>query len=243
MSQDLLERARRLADDLLAAGVKSLAARERTATAELIAHLAEFDARRLYLPAGYSSMFVYCRDALMLSEHAAYNRIEAASARRFPVILEMLDEGAVNLTTVRLLAPHLTSENHVDVLASARGRRRSEVERMVAALAPQPDAPATIRKLPAPAPPVAVANAHPPEPAPTVLGTAGEAVTAPVAVAASMPARAGPSSSFTMSTRSRSMGRPPLATSSCAAGGTTLTNGGSGAWNATLSSIARRARG
>jgi hypothetical protein len=87
----------------------------------------------------------------LLSEHEAYNRIEAARvARRFPVILELLGEGAVNLTSVRLLAPHLTSANHVEVLQSARGLRRAQVEELVARLVPRPDVPATMRKLPAP---------------------------------------------------------------------------------------------
>ena len=67
------------------AEVKSLARSEREATADLIAHLAELDARRLYLGAGFSS-----------SEAEAYNRIEAArAARRFPAILDMLGDGAL----------------------------------------------------------------------------------------------------------------------------------------------------
>jgi hypothetical protein len=55
------------------------------------------------------------------------------------VILDLLAQGAVNLTTVRLLAPHLTPENHGAVLESARGKRRSEVEEIVANLSPRPD--------------------------------------------------------------------------------------------------------
>jgi hypothetical protein len=99
-----------------------------------------------------------------LSEHEAYNRIEAArAARRFPVILAMLEEGSINLTTVRLLAPHLTAENHVDVLQSARGKRKAQVEEIVARLSPWPDAPPTIRKLPAPRPaPPPLAGSSPP---------------------------------------------------------------------------------
>src|SRR3989304_2522305 len=74
---------------------------------------AEGDARRLHLAEGYSSLFTYCTEVLRLSEHAAYGRIEAArAARRFAVILEMLSEGSVTLTTVGLLAPHLPAENH-----------------------------------------------------------------------------------------------------------------------------------
>jgi hypothetical protein len=111
------------------------------------------DTRDVYLREGYPSLFVYCRDILGLSEAEAGNRIVAArAARRFPVILEMLACGAVNLTAVRLLAPHLTADNHRDVLASARGRSKLEVEEIVARLAPRPDVPASIRKLAAPRP-------------------------------------------------------------------------------------------
>jgi hypothetical protein len=110
-----------LSDQELLAQVTRLAAEERQATALLIAHLAELDARRLYLAEGYSSLFTYCTQALHLSEHAAYGRIEAArAARKFPVLLELLSEGSVTLTTVGLLAPHLTAENHQDLLERAR---------------------------------------------------------------------------------------------------------------------------
>jgi hypothetical protein len=156
-----IDAARTLVDEELLARVKSLAARERGATAELVAHLAEVEARKLYLASGYSSMFAYCQGALNLTDHEAFNRIEVArAARRFPVILDRLAEGAVSLTAVRLLAPHLTAENHAEVVESARGLSRSEVEKIVARLAPRPDVPTTVRKLPAPS--------SAPEPAGTV---------------------------------------------------------------------------
>jgi hypothetical protein len=76
-------------------------------------------------------MYTYCRDVLLLSEHEAYNRIEAArAAQRFPIILELLVQGAVSLTAVRLLAPHLTPANHGTVLESARGLSRPQVEQL-----------------------------------------------------------------------------------------------------------------
>lgn len=109
----------------------------------------ELDARRLYLGEGFSSLFTYCTQALHLAEGAAYNRIEAArAARRFPMILEALDDGSLTLTAARLLAPHLTAENHRDVLASARHQRKAAIERLVAFLHPKPAVPSTIRKLP-----------------------------------------------------------------------------------------------
>src|SRR5436309_7826566 len=104
--------ASRLSDDDLIAKVTALVRCEREATASLIAHLAELDARRLYLAAGFSSLFTYCCTVLHLSEPAAYNRIEVArTARRFPTVLPMLGEGALRLATVRLLSPHLTAQN------------------------------------------------------------------------------------------------------------------------------------
>jgi len=140
-----------LSDDQLVAAVKRLAATERRATAALIQSLMEFDTRRLYLGAGCSSLFTYCTQVLHLAEGAAYNRIEAArAARRCPPISEALEDGSVTLTAVRLLAPHLTAENHREVLVSARHKAKAEIERLVASLHPKPAVPAVIRKLPEP---------------------------------------------------------------------------------------------
>src|SRR6476659_879602 len=74
-------------------------------TARLLALLAEFDARRLYLGEGCSSLFTYCTQVLHFSEHAAYHRIETArAAQRFPALLDHLSDGSLTLTTVGLLA-------------------------------------------------------------------------------------------------------------------------------------------
>ncbi|MPZ20557.1 MAG: hypothetical protein GEV06_21975 [Luteitalea sp.] len=158
-----------LSDQDLLREVTHLAAGEREATARLIACLAEIDARRLYLGEGCASLFTYCVHVLRLSEHAAYDRIEVArAARRFPVILAQLAAGAVTLTTIRLLAPHLTPENYAALLAEARHRSRRDVEQIVARLHPQPDVPSAVRKLPTPPPPaVAAATAGAASKAPT----------------------------------------------------------------------------
>ena len=140
-----------LSDDELLATVKRLATTECRATAALVRSLMDLDVRRLYLSEGYSSLFTYCTQALHLAEGAAYNRIEAArAARRLPAILTALEEGAVTLTTVRLVAPHLTIANHQDVLARACHTGKREVEVLVASLRPLPSVPPTIRKLPEP---------------------------------------------------------------------------------------------
>ncbi len=146
---ELLVSLRRLSDVELAACVEELALRAHGATALLVAHLAELATRDVHLRAGYSSLFTYCRERLSMSEHDAFNHVEAARAcRRFPAVLDRLARGGLNLTSLRLLAPHLTAENHERVLESARGKKRAEVEEIVASLAPFPEPPDFIRRLP-----------------------------------------------------------------------------------------------
>jgi hypothetical protein len=150
MKISILAIADRLPDQALLARLCVLAGTERGASVELVAHLAALDSRpAVYAAQGYGSLFSYCTQALRLSEDAACNRIEAARAcRRFPVILDLLASGDMTLTSVRLLGRHLTPENHQAVLARANGRSRREIEALVAELAPQPDVPSSVRKLP-----------------------------------------------------------------------------------------------
>ena len=152
MKTNILVVAAALSDQDLLARLELLASDERAASVELVAHLAELDGRpALYAARGYGSLFTYCTQALRLSEDAACNRIAAARAcRRFPVILELLASGSLSLTSVRLLAQHLTAENHQSVLAKAKERSRREIEALVAELAPRPDFASTVRRLPCP---------------------------------------------------------------------------------------------
>jgi len=158
MSMNTLTLASGLSDHDLLARIGVLAATEREATVELVAHLAVLEARpALYAAQGYGSLFAYCTHVLHLSEDATCNRTKAARAsRRFPVILDLLASGALSLTSVRLLAPCLTAENHEAVLARASGKSRRKIEALVAELAPRPDVPTSVRKLPVPAPVAAV---------------------------------------------------------------------------------------
>jgi hypothetical protein len=144
----LITHASHLSNTELTAEVSRLARCEREATAALIVHLAEFDARRLFEGASYSSLFKYCMAVLHLSEDAVYNRIKAArAARDYPVIIERLESGALSPTTVRLLAPRLTRENHQELLAAASGKGKRAVEELLARRFPQPDVPARVRKV------------------------------------------------------------------------------------------------
>src|SRR5712691_1521494 len=137
-----------LSDQELTTALRRLAQDEREATVALIVHLAEFDARRLYEPAGFSSLFKYGRAVLRLSEDAVYNRIESArAARRFPVIVDMLLARTLSPTTARLLARRLTPENHQELLSAASGLGKEDVEKLLAARFPEPEVKASVRKV------------------------------------------------------------------------------------------------
>lgn len=138
-----------LPDDELLARLRAMVRREYASTARLVAHLAEVDARRLYVAEGYASLYLFCLHELHLSEHAAFGRIKAARvARRFPRVLEELAAGRITLTAIVLLMPHLTGANHVELLTSARGKTRRDLEEMLAARRPAPPVDDLMRRLP-----------------------------------------------------------------------------------------------
>ena len=138
-----------LSDDAVNAEAKRRAQSERSATAELLRLLIEVERRGLHLALGHSSMFAYCTRALLLSEQAAYSRITAArAARRYPALLDLLADGSLTLSSVGLLAPHLSDETVDPLLDAARFKSTREVERLIASAFPQPDVAAQVRVLP-----------------------------------------------------------------------------------------------
>ena len=140
-----------LSDHDLLARLTRVVATDRRVTAELIAHLAEVDRRRLYAREACSSMFVYCTERLGLSADATQKRIQVARAsRRFPQLLDCLTSGRVHLSGLNLLAPHLTEDKVEELLERAAGKSKRAIEALVAEIAPRPDVTSRIRKLPGP---------------------------------------------------------------------------------------------
>src|SRR2546425_10826585 len=96
-----------LSDPDLLRALAALIARDRATSAPLLAHIAEVDARRLYLPAAFPSMFAYCVHELQLSEDAAFKRIRTArTARQFPAVFRAVADGRLQLSAVVLLTPY-----------------------------------------------------------------------------------------------------------------------------------------
>jgi hypothetical protein len=128
-------------DEVLLRDLAQLVAHDRGTTAALLAHIAEVDVRRLFAPAGYSSMHAYCIEELRLSEDAAAKRIQAArAARKFPALFEALAEGRLHLTAVCLLVPYCTAENVEGLIEAATHRRKAEIQELVALRFPPPGA-------------------------------------------------------------------------------------------------------
>jgi 5-methylcytosine-specific restriction endonuclease McrA len=129
-----------LSDHTLMRDLAALVARDRVTTAELLAHIAEVDARQLYRPAAYPSMFAYCVGELRLSEDAAAKRIQAARvARRFPALFDALAQGRLHLSAVGLLAPHLSQDTVNELLAAATHKSKAAIEQLLAERFPRPD--------------------------------------------------------------------------------------------------------
>jgi len=144
------QRLRALSDDELLQRLSALLGQSRRIEWELVAHIGEVDERRLYAREACDSMFVYCTEVLHLSEHEAYLRIAAArAAREHPMLLDMLGDGRLHLSGIAKLAPHLTLANREVLLERATHKSKRQIEVLVADLAPRPDVPASIRKLPA----------------------------------------------------------------------------------------------
>jgi 5-methylcytosine-specific restriction endonuclease McrA len=136
-------------DDELLHRLTELMGQSRRAEADIVAHIAEVEERRLFAREAFPSMFAYCLDVLHLSEAEAYLRIAAARASlKHPILLTMLADGRLHLTAIVLLAPHLTRENRDGLLERATHRSKRQIEELIAEIAPRPDAPVMVRKLP-----------------------------------------------------------------------------------------------
>ena len=131
---------REMADALLLAALSTLVRRSDEIASDLLAHLAEVDERRLHVELGFSSLFAYCTEHLRMSESVAGRRITAARVcRKFPQVFARVAQGALNLTTLCALNPHLSQENAEELFEACGNRSRLQVEEILAARFPKAD--------------------------------------------------------------------------------------------------------
>ena len=133
----------------LLAGLSRLVQRGNELTAEMLAHLAELEERRLHLQLGFPSLFAYCVEALGLSEGSAGRRVTAARVcRRFPEALALVARGDRHLSALCGLAPHANPQNATELFAACSRKSRRQVDELLAARFPKPDVRDQICRLP-----------------------------------------------------------------------------------------------
>lgn len=140
-----------LSNEQLLTKLRTICRANRRVLAQMLAYLGEVEERRLHLEAACSSMFVYCVRHLGMSEGEASRRIAAARlARRYPVLLDAVARGAINLTSLVLLRDVFTEANVEEIVREASGKSKLDVQRIVASRMPKPDVPSKIRAFPKP---------------------------------------------------------------------------------------------
>lgn len=126
-----------LSNEELLERLPKLCSREREAIVAVLEHLVELDNRRLYLAAGYSSLFDYCRRKLLYSEGGAQRRILAARCLRDrPELGVMLKSGEVTLCTIATAAKAIRED--AATIEEIVGKSKREVELLVAKTEPRP---------------------------------------------------------------------------------------------------------
>src|SRR5688572_15925982 len=170
-----------LSSHALTARLGELLATERRTIADFVLHLAELERRQLHLELGYSSTFAFCTQHLKLAKASAYRRTTAARlVTRYAEVAAMLADGRLSLRTLALLRDVLDDGNHAEVLLRAAGRNEDEVERLVAALRPQPAPADLFRRLPAPRAPTHAGSTAEPGDFPNSMPTSpGDPLLAP----------------------------------------------------------------
>jgi hypothetical protein len=137
-----------LSDAELLKRTSALVLVEHGAVADVVEHLVEIDRRRLYLEHAYPSLYAFCIEHLGYTEDAALKRIRVARlALEFPRVLDELRSGAIQLTGLLMLAPHLNETNAEALLTEARGKKRRQLERLLAQWFPRPDVPPSMQLL------------------------------------------------------------------------------------------------
>ena len=142
----------KVSDQKLLENFSQVVSQEREAIAVVVAHLSEIDKRELYAKEGFSSLFSYCVKKFHYSEQAIYRRIQAARlSQEFPEILDLLETGAIHLTTMTLISPYVKEENKEILLQGVQRKSKQEIETFLASLFPMTRSiPDKIRRLPLP---------------------------------------------------------------------------------------------
>jgi len=137
VEDDALDSIRTLSDVEVVMRVEHAAEVSRLGIVELVVSLAELERRGLHLRNGYSSLYKFCIRALKMSEDQAYRHANAVKlARKYPVILEMLEDGRIHLASLAMIRRYLLLGNEWLIEAVA-GLSKREVQKLLALFFPK----------------------------------------------------------------------------------------------------------
>jgi hypothetical protein len=138
-----------LTDLALLKSTQSSIEKEKHATAEVLAHLQELDARKLYLKLGYGSLFELLTVKFQYSAGQAQRRIDAARlTAELPELLRAVKKGELQLHQLSQAQAHFRAEKKVlglrrkpeerlELVKNLSGLSSRETERRLAALSPE----------------------------------------------------------------------------------------------------------
>ncbi|HEX2556941.1 MAG TPA: hypothetical protein VHK86_01345 [Nitrososphaera sp.] len=122
----------RLDDKALEDSLLERALREKENACDIILHLVVVKERKLYVPAGYDSLFSYCAGRLGFSKSTAYRRkVVVDKVREFPELIERLKDGRLQLCAAAVIAPHLKRETASELLCAVEGLSHREAEAFI----------------------------------------------------------------------------------------------------------------
>ena len=106
--------------------------------AELIDVLIRVHNEKVYAILGYSSLFAYIVRELGLSESVAYNLMAVSKAVRVvPELKAKIENGSINLSSARRIAPVLTRENQTECFTKASTLSQRALEKEITKIRPQ----------------------------------------------------------------------------------------------------------
>jgi 5-methylcytosine-specific restriction endonuclease McrA len=133
----------------LLTNTKSLVAKEREVTSQILWHLREIEARRLFAELGFSSLFDYAVRDLGYSESSANRRISAMRLlKELPQMEQALVEGKLTLSHLSSAQQFFRQERKcegksysaaekLDLLQSLQGTSQRETEKILVSLSPE----------------------------------------------------------------------------------------------------------
>ncbi len=137
-----------LSDEELLANTRRLVGKSNHLLAALLVHLAEVETRGIHRARRCASLYTYCIYELRFSEDAAARRSAAARlVKQFPLLFHAVADGELHLTGLLMIGPHLTPENHLEVLGRAKFRTKKELGKLLRELCPLPQVPDRIEPI------------------------------------------------------------------------------------------------